>query len=286
MALIDVPTLARRLANADPPTVIDVRWRLGGPPGRDGYVAGHIPGASFLDLDRELCGPPGDGGRHPLPDPAALEKALRTAGVRAGHQVVAYDAGDGQAAARLWWTLRWAGHDEVAVLDGGFAAWVEAGRPIEPGIATAPRGDIEVRPGGMPVLDADSAAALAADGVLLDARAYQRYRGEVEPVDPVAGHIPGAVNLPAASLVDGAGLLRAPANLRAIFADAGVSDIAVGDAGAGTGTVGAYCGSGVTAAQTVLALHLAGYDRPALYVGSWSNWCHDRMRPIALGDTA
>ncbi len=276
MALIDVPTLARQLADAHPPTLIDVRWRLGGPPGREGYVAGHIPGASFLDLDRELCGPPGAGGRHPLPDPAVLEKALRVAGVRTGHQVVAYDGGDGQAAARLWWTLRWAGHEKVAVLDGGFAAWVGAGRPVEPGTATSRRGDIEVRPGGMPELDADGAAAMARDGVLLDARVAPRYRGEMEPVDPVAGHIPGAVNLPAARLIDEAGRLRPADDLREAFAEAG----------ARPGAVGVYCGSGVTAAQTVLALHLAGYDHPALYVGSWSEWCHDPMRPIALGDTA
>jgi thiosulfate/3-mercaptopyruvate sulfurtransferase len=274
VTLIDVPTLARQLANADPPTVIDVRWRLGGPPGRDGYVAGHIPGASFLDLDRDLCGPPGEGGRHPLPDPAVLEKALRTAGVRTGHQVIAYDGGDGQAASRLWWTLRWAGHDAVAVLDGGFAAWVEAGRPVEPGTATARPGDMEVRPGKMPVLDADGAAAVAASGVLIDARVAPRYRGEMEPVDPVAGHIPGAVSLPAARLTDDAGRLRGSDELRGIFAEAGVRP----------GPVGAYCGSGVTAAQTLLALHVAGYDDPALYVGSWSDWCHDRMRPIALGD--
>ena len=276
MALIDVPTLALQLAGADPPTVIDVRWRLGGPPGREGYIAGHIPGASFLDLDAELCGPPGASGRHPLPDPAVLEKALRTAGVRTGHPVVVYDGGDGQAAARLWWTLRWAGHNEVAVLDGGFAAWVEAGRPVEPGTATPRPGDIEVKPGGMPVLDAVGAGAMAVDGVLVDARVAPRYRGEMEPVDPVAGHIPGAVNLPAARLADEAGRLRTTHELRGIFADAGVPP----------GPVGAYCGSGVTAAQTVLALHLAGYDNPALYVGSWSEWCHDRIRPIALGETA
>ena len=123
MALIDVPTLARRLAEHNPPTVIDVRYTLGGPPGRPEYQAGHIPGAAFLDLDAELCGPPGAGGRHPLPEPADLQRALRAAGVRTGHPVVVYDGGDGQAAARLWWTLRWAGHPDVSVLDGGFAAW-------------------------------------------------------------------------------------------------------------------------------------------------------------------
>jgi thiosulfate/3-mercaptopyruvate sulfurtransferase len=276
VALIDVPTLARLLAGAAPPAVIDVRWRLGGPPGHDEYIDGHIPGAAFLDLDRELCGPPGEQGRHPLPDPAVLQKALRMAGVRTGHPVVVYDAGDGQAAARLWWTLRWVGHDAVQVLDGGFAAWVSDGRPIEPGTALPPRGDIVVQPGGMPVLDADEAAALPSAGTLLDARIAPRFRGEMEPVDPVAGHIPGAVNMPAAALLDDTGKLLTPEKLRAIFEEAGVRP----------GPVGAYCGSGVTAAQTVLALRLAGYEDPALYVGSWSNWCHDRQRPIALGETA
>src|SRR5689334_18177054 len=119
VTLIDVPTLAAQLASPQPPTLLDVRWRLAGPPGADAYRAGHIPGAAFVDLDADLCGPPGRGGRHPLPDPEALQAALRKVGVRAGHPVVAYDDGDGQAAARLWWTLRWAGHDEVSVLDGG-----------------------------------------------------------------------------------------------------------------------------------------------------------------------
>jgi thiosulfate/3-mercaptopyruvate sulfurtransferase len=190
--------------------------------------------------------------------------------------VVAYDGGDGQAAARLWWTLRWAGHDEVRVLDGGYAAWVAADRPVEPGSAFPPRGDVVVSPGGLPVLDASGAAAVASAGTLLDARIAPRYRAEMEPIDPVAGHIPGAVNLPAAQLLDATGRLLSPEKLRATFEEAGVRP----------GPVGAYCGSGVTAAQTILALHLAGFDNPALYVGSWSEWCHDRQRPIALGETA
>jgi thiosulfate/3-mercaptopyruvate sulfurtransferase len=273
---MDVPALARLLASADPPTIIDVRWRLGGPPGRPEYLDGHIPGAAFLDLDRELCGAPGPAGRHPLPDPGSLQTALRGAGVRAGHPVVAYDAGDGQAAARLWWTLRWAGHDDVAVLDGGFAAWVAAGRPIEPGEAVPRPGDIVVRPGSMPVLDADGAAGMARTGLLLDARVAPRFRGETEPVDPVAGHIPGAVNLPAASLTEPDGRLRAADELRRIFADLDVR----------ADGVGAYCGSGVTAAQTILALHEAGYPDAALYVGSWSNWVADDQRPVATGEAA
>jgi len=277
VALVDVPTLAAELAAPDPPTVIDVRWRLGGPPGRDGYVAGHVPGASFLDLDRELCGLPGAGGRHPLPDPYDLEAALRRVGVRTGHPVVAYDAGDGQAAARLWWTLRWAGHDDVRVLDGGYAAWVAAGHPSQAGESPARDGDIVVEPGHRPVLDADAAEELAHAGVLLDARIGPRYRGETEPVDPVAGHIPGAVNLPAAGLTGEDGRLLPAQRLREVFADKGVRPD-------GAAKVGAYCGSGVTAAQTVLALSVAGIDDAALYVGSWSNWVDDPLRPIASGD--
>src|SRR5262249_37664662 len=165
-------------------------------PGLPAYLDGHIPGAAYLDLETELCGPPGPAGRHPLPDPAALQQALRRVGVRAGHDVVAYDGGDGQAAARLWWTLRWAGHDDVTVLDGGVAAWGGLGRRVEPGEAEPRPGDITVRPGGMRVLDAAAAAELARTGVLLDARIGPRHRGETEPIDPVAGHIPGSVNLP------------------------------------------------------------------------------------------
>jgi thiosulfate/3-mercaptopyruvate sulfurtransferase len=281
VALIDVSTLARRLADADPPTVIDVRWRLGGTPGREAYQDGHIPGAAFLDLDTELCGVPGTSGRHPLPDADALQTALRRVGVRTGHPVVAYDAGESQAAARLWWTLRWAGHPEVSVLDGGFGAWAAAGRPIEPGAAVPKPGTLVVRPGQLPVLDADAAAHLARDGVLIDARVEPRYRGETEPVDPVAGHIPGAVNLPAAELVGGDGRLLPAAALREAFAAVGVR------AGA---PVGAYCGSGVTAALTMLALAEAGIDDGAgdqlasLYVGSWSNWVADLDRPVVTGE--
>ena len=275
MTLIDVPTLARRLAEPDPPTVIDVRFTLGGPPGLPAYLDGHIPGAAYLDLETELCGPPGPAGRHPLPDLAVLQAALRRVGVRAGHEVVVYDAGDGQAAARLWWTLRWVGHDAVSVLDGGFAAWTEQKRPVEPGEAEPRPGDITVRPGGMRVLDADTAAELARTGVLLDARIGPRFRGETEPIDPVAGHIPGAVNLPVADISQPDGRLRTVDELRAVFGGVPVQ-----------GAVGAYCGSGLTAAKTVLALTEAGYDDPGLYVGSWSNWISDPARPVATGEGA
>jgi len=257
--------------------VLDVRWRLGGPPGRSEFDAGHVPGAVFVDLDAQLCGPPGAGGRHPLPDPAALQRVLRAAGVRGDRPVVAYDGGDGMAAARMWWTLRWAGHLDARVLDGGFPAWVRDGLPVET-VAGAPEpGDFTVVAGGMPVLDAAGAAAVARDGVLVDARTAVRFRGEAEPVDPVAGRVPGARNLPYADLVEPDGRLLPADDLRSAFAKTGVS--------AGTAT-GAYCGSGVTAAHTVLAMTVAGVDRPALYAGSWSEWITDPSRPVATGDPA
>jgi thiosulfate/3-mercaptopyruvate sulfurtransferase len=270
-SLISVPELAEVLASGQPPTVLDVRFRLGGPPTRADYEAGHIPGAAFVDLDVDLSGKPGPDGRHPLPDPQALQEALRAVGVRQDRAVVAYDAGESQAAARLWWTLRWAGHREVRVLDGGFAAWQAAGRPVEPGTVTPPRGDVTVRPGQMPVLDAAGAARFAHTGVLFDARIPTRYRGEEEPIDPVAGHIPGAVNLPVAELMGPDGHLLPGPRLRERFAAAGL----VPDR-----PVGAYCGSGVTAANTILALTQAGVPEPALYVGSWSHWITDPSRPI------
>ncbi|MEU4437075.1 MULTISPECIES: sulfurtransferase [Micromonospora] len=276
--LVEPDRLAAELDHADPPTLLDVRWRLTGPPGRADYAAGHLPGAVFVDLDTELCGRPGAAGRHPLPDPAALQAALRAAGVRAGHPVVVYDGGDGMSAARAWWTLRWAGHRQVRVLHGGYPAWTAAGLPVDTGVPAPAPGDVTVTPGALPVLDAARAARLAAaePGVLLDVRAAPRYRGEHEPVDPVAGHVPGAVNLPAPEYVTQGRFPDADA-LRERFAAAGV------DAGA---PVGAYCGSGVTAAQAVLALHLAGRPDAALYVGSWSEWVADPDRPVATGGTS
>lgn len=273
--LVDPHHLAAELASDTPPTLLDVRWRLGGPPGRADYLAGHLPGAVYLDLDAELCGAPGAGGRHPLPDPAALQRALRAAGFRTDRPVVTYDGGDGLAAARAWWTLRWAGHRQVRVLEGGYRAWSAAGLPVTTETAAPPEGDFTVRPGGMPTLDAEAAAARAVDGVLLDVRAAPRYRGETEPVDPVAGHIPGAVNLPATEYVGEDGRLAPPDALRARFAEAGVRPGV---------PVGAYCGSGVTAAQAVLALNVAGYPDAALYVGSWSDWITDPRRPVATGE--
>jgi thiosulfate/3-mercaptopyruvate sulfurtransferase len=278
--LTDVMSLASQLAGGDPPVLIDVRWRLGGPPGIDGYRAGHLPGAVFADLDRDLAGPPGAGGRHPLPEPARFQAVMRRAGVRAGGAVVAYDEGDSTIAARLWWSLRYFGHDQVQVLDGGFRAWAEAGLPVTAAVPEPAAGDFRADAGHMPMLDDAGAAALARSGILLDARAAQRYRGETEPIDPVAGHIPGALSAPAAANVSADGRFLAAAALRERFAALGVPA-----AGAGRPpgpVVGAYCGSGVTAAHEVLALHLAGIPA-ALYVGSWSAWVADPARPVATG---
>jgi thiosulfate/3-mercaptopyruvate sulfurtransferase len=276
--LVSCAELAASSTGPNPPVVLDVRWRMGGPPGREEYDRGHLPNAVYLDLDTELAGPPGAAGRHPLPDPEALQGALRAAGVRGDRPVVVYDADNGSIAARAWWLLRWAGHDQVAVLDGGLATWRAEGRPVSTEVPTPEPGDLVVRSGGMPMLDASGAAGLARDGTLLDARAPERYRGESEPIDPRAGHIPGAVNAPFAGHVGEDGRWRPPARLAERFADIGVAQ---------GRPVGAYCGSGVTAASVVLALEAAGLtsaDAPAkLYVGSWSEWSGDPERPIATG---
>jgi thiosulfate/3-mercaptopyruvate sulfurtransferase len=263
--LIGPDELADRLAGPDAPALLDIRWQLGGPPGADEYAAGHIPGAHFIDLERELAARPAGaaGGRHPLPAPEVLGAALRRAGLRADRDAVVYDAGPATSAARAWWLLRWAGHDRVRVLDGGLRAWTDSGRPTSTEIPAAEQGDFVPSPGALPTVDADGAAELAAGvGLLLDARAGERYRGETEPVDPRAGHVPGAVSAPTSENLGPDGRFLPAGELAARFRALGA-----GDAPA----VGVYCGSGVTAAHEILALTLAGYDA-ALYPGSWSEW--------------
>ncbi|WP_328710674.1 sulfurtransferase [Microbispora hainanensis] len=254
-------------------SILDVRWRLGGPPGIEAYHEAHIPGAVFCDLDADLAAPAGPAGRHPLPTPEAFQEAMRRLGVSEGRPVVVYDDADSTAAARAWWTLRYFGHGDVRVLDGGLRAWTRAGLPLTKDEAPVPPGDFTARPGGMPVLDADQAAALASDGVLLDARAAERYRGEVEPIDPVAGHVPGAISAPTFENVEPGGRFHNREFLRERFNSLGAVEGV---------PVGAYCGSGVTAAHEVLALEIAGLPA-ALYVGSWSNWVADSSRPVATG---
>ena len=271
--LLDCHELAARLATDDPPVVLDVRWTLGGPSGMTDFRKGHIPGAHFVDLDRELSAPPGPG-RHPLPDAASFAGAMRRHGVDGSRLVVAYDAGTSTSAARAWWLLRYFGHPEVALLDGGYAAWMAADLPVEEGADRDPEpGDFQAAPGGMPLLDAAGAAAMARTGVLVDARAPERFRGETEPIDPVAGHIPGARNIPAQRTENPDGTFLAPDELRERYAEAGILP---GQA------VAVYCGSGVVATEGVFALGLAGIDA-ALYAGSWSEWITDPNRPIEVG---
>jgi thiosulfate/3-mercaptopyruvate sulfurtransferase len=241
--------------------VVDCRFRLGEPgAGELLWREDHIPGAAFLDVDRDLAGEPGEGGRHPLPDPTAFESAARRAGIGPDSLVVAYDeAGEG-GAARLWWLLRHFGHERVAVLDGGLGAWREADGPLRAGEEQIEAGAFAARPRED---DARELGELAAgDTLLLDARVPERYRGEVEPIDPVAGHIPGAANLPFSELAPGGRFLD-PDELRARFEAAGAAP--------GRELV-AYCGSGVTACVLVLAAEIAGLEPARLYPGSWSEW--------------
>lgn len=274
--LISVAELEGALASDRPPVLLDVRWQLGGPPGIEEYTAGHLPGAHFVALDTVLAappGPPGRGGRHPLPDVEEFGAALRGFGVSADRPVVVYDGATSLAAARAWWLLRWAGHRGVRVLDGGFAAWQRAGLPVTADVPEPAEGDFKPVPGGLPTVDGDEAAALARTGLLLDARAGERYRGETEPVDPRAGHVPGAVSAPTTENVGADGRFRPAAELAERFR-------ALGTEGR---QVAVYCGSGVTAAHQILALEVAGLPA-ALYPGSWSEWSSDPDRQVAVTD--
>ena len=249
----------------------DVRWYLDGRSGREAYEAGHLPGAVFVDLDRDLTAPPSTTqGRHPLPTAEAFAAALGALGVGPDDAVVAYDDSGGMSAGRLVWMLRVLGQP-AALLDGGIGAW---DGPLEAGSATRPPVECPVRPwpdGAFAGIE--EVAAAAAGGIVLDARAPERYRGEVEPVDPRAGHVPGARNAPfAANLGDG-GRFRSPDDLRAHYEELGVGEAA--------GVV-AYCGSGVSACHDLLAMEHAGLGRGRLYVGSWSQWSATG-RPAATG---
>jgi thiosulfate/3-mercaptopyruvate sulfurtransferase len=274
--LVDAATLETELAGRLPPALLDVRWALGDPDGEKHYLDGHLPHAVYVDLDTELAAPASAaGGRHPLPAVADLERAARRWGLRDGQPVVVYDDNGGQSAARAWWLLRWAGVPDVRILDGGLGAWRSGGGPVVPGAQRPEPGDVRLTEGSLAVLDADAALALVESGVLVDARAAERYRGEVEPVDSRAGHIPGAVSLPTAGNVGSDGRFLSAAALRERFATA------IGAAADG-GTVGVYCGSGVTAAHEIAALAAAGLDA-VLYPGSWSAWSADPARPVATG---
>ncbi|NQX17636.1 sulfurtransferase [Rathayibacter sp. VKM Ac-2857] len=275
--LVTPDELEAALASPEPPLVLDVRWRLDRPDGRPAYLEGHVPGAGYVDLDHELAahGAPEDG-RHPLPPIEVLQESARRWGLRQGQAVVVYDDLKNLSSARAWWLLRAAGVADVRLLDGSLRAWTGSGRALEAGPVEPVGGDVELAYGALPVLDIDEAAALPSTGVLLDARAPERYRGDVEPIDPRAGHIPGALNAPATGNVDADGRFLDAAVLRARFEELGVRPDA---------PVGVYCGSGVTAAVDAVALTLAGFA-PALYPGSWSQWSNTAGRPVATGPDA
>ena len=268
--LLSAAALAEALGTV---TVLDVRYRMGGPGGPGLYAEGHVPGAAYVDLDADLAGAPGAGGRHPLPEVATFEAAMRRAGVSADRPVVVYDDWEGRAAARCWWLLRFHGHDDVRVLDGGWAAWTVSGGAVETGNADVAPGSFVADPGHLPVLEREDVLQFVETGTLVDARDPARFRGEVEPVDPVAGHIPGAVNVPTGTNLRRDGTFRTAEELLALYAAAGVDS---------TRPVAAYCGSGVTAAHDLLALAVAGVDG-ALYAGSWSEWVAEPGRPLATG---
>lgn len=269
--LVSADELVEEMLSDRPPVVLDIRWSLAGSD-REGFRSGHIPGALFVDLDAELAGDKGDGtaGRHPLPAEADLQILWRRVGINLGDAVVVYDARDSSAAARAWWLLRWSGVGSVRVLDGGLQAWAAAGLRVKAGDGTPNvPGGFRVRTGATGAaagpIDADRAAeyALGAQTVLVDARAAARFRGEVEPVDPVAGHIPGSVNIPFTELLQSDGRFKTALELRQIFADVGITPGTV---------VGASCGSGVTACHLILGAAAAGIDIQ-LFPGSWSSWC-------------
>jgi len=241
--------------------VIDFRWYLDGRRGLDAYRSGHIPGAVFVDLDGEVTGHRPGAGRHPLPEREAFQRVMRRAGANRDSKVVVYDDQGGSPAARLWWLLRYFGHDEAAVLDGGLQAWTG---PLATGEEAAAEGDfVAAEPRADMKLDYEAVRELTGPSVLVDARSPQRFRGELEPVDPVAGHIPGARNLPWEGNLGPDGRLRSPEELRQRFGEVGISD--------GSEAV-AYCGSGVSACMNLLALEVAGLPGARLYPGSWSDW--------------
>lgn len=274
-AQLTAASVGEPLPGGGPLRLLDVRWRLDQPDGRPDFLVGHLPGAQYVDLDTQLArhGDPRDG-RHPLPPVEQLQRDARGWGIDAGDTVVVYDDLKSMSAARAWWLLRHAGIGDVRLLDGGLSAWREAGLPLEAGEPAPPTpGSVTLQYGALPTLTIDEAARVPQAGLLLDARAGERFRGEVEPIDPRAGHIPGARSAPTAENVDAAGRFLPVEQLRARFAALGVAPGA---------PVAAYCGSGVTAAHEVVALALAGFDA-ALFPGSWSQWANDPERPVAVG---
>ncbi len=275
--LITATELADLIEAGDPLTILDVRWRLDEPDGRAAYLEGHLPGAVYVSLDEELSDHTVTGrGRHPLPSGRSLETAARRWGIRQDSLVVVYDDWSRAGSARAWWVLTAAGLANVRILDGGLDAWRSAGRDLETGPVTPQAGNVTVphddlHAGARPTLTAEHAAAGAV--TLLDARAPERYRGDTEPVDAVAGHIPGARNLPSGSVLAADGTFLGDYALAQQLSDRGIDR---------AGPLGTYCGSGVTATISVAALAAMGCEA-ALYPGSWSEWSSDPSRPVARG---
>lgn len=275
--LITVTELASLIQRGDPVTILDVRWRLDEPDGRMRYQLGHIPGAVYVSLEDELSDHAVVGrGRHPLPSGRNLEAAAREWGVRQDVPVVVYDDWNRAGSARAWWVLTAAGIANIRILDGGLGAWRSAGYDLQPGPVHPRQGNVTVphndlHAGKRPTLTAEQSGAGTV--TLLDARAPERFRGEVEPLDPVAGHIPGAKNMPSGEVLAADGTFLGDYALRRLLSDHGI--------GRHDG-VGVYCGSGVTAAITIAALAATGREA-ALYPGSWSEWCSDPARAVARG---
>jgi thiosulfate/3-mercaptopyruvate sulfurtransferase len=275
--LVTAAELMRWLAAGEPLTILDVRWHLMEPDGFDAYTRGHLPGAVYGSLEDDLADHTVAGrGRHPLPSGGHVEAAARRWGIRSGVPIVVYDDWNRAGSARAWWVLTAAGISGVRILDGGLGAWTASGGALETGSVTPEPGDVTVSHddlynGALPVVTAEQAAGF--DGLLLDARAPERYRGEVEPVDPVAGHVPGAHNAPSTGVLAADGTFLTDDDLTRFFHGYGVS---------AAGRVGVYCGSGVTAAVTIAALRATGVPA-GLFPGSWSEWVSDPARPVALG---
>jgi thiosulfate/3-mercaptopyruvate sulfurtransferase len=275
--LISAAELAGLVDDGDRPAILDVRWRLDAPDGRPAYLQGHLPGAVYVSLDDDLSDHSVAGrGRHPLPSGVALQEAARRWGVREGQPVVVYDDWNRAGSSRAWWVLTAAGLPDVRILDGGLSAWISVGGVLEAGPVTPPSGDVTVAhtdlyAGARATLTVEQVAD-GATAILLDARAPERFRGENESVDPVAGHIPGACNLPSTTLLAADGTFLPEGDVAARLASCGSGD-----------SVGVYCGSGVTASVVIAALGAAGVQA-ALFPGSWSQWSAESDRPVATGE--
>lgn len=264
--IIDASTLIQLRQNNQPLSLFDCRSKLGEPAwGPAAFSAGHIEGAQFLSLDEDLADPPNEDGRHPLPTRDRWLATVRSKGVGQAHQIVLYDDAGGAYAARAWWMFRWLGHEAVAVVDGGLQAWPQ---PLQTEVSLAPApSDYQAHASLTRMITTAELQSLADSHTLIDARTQARYNGDEEPIDPVAGHIPGAVCYPFAANLGASGHFLDPQQLRARFSDVGEAAIC-------------YCGSGVTACHNILAMHIAGLPEPRLYAPSWSGWITDAARPV------